>query len=117
MGPIDASVVNVAFPRLSEVFNVSVDVVGWVSMTYLLVLSSFLLSFGRLGDMFGFRRIFLAGNAIFTVASVLCGMSWSIGTLIAFRAIQAAGAGMTAALAPAIITSIFPPQELSLIHI
>lgn len=111
MGPIDASVVNVAFPRLSEVFNVSVDVVGWVSMTYLLVLSSFLLSFGRLGDMFGFRRIFLAGNAIFTVASVLCGMSWSIGTLIAFRAIQAAGAGMTAALAPAIITSIFPPQE------
>ena len=57
MGPIDASVVNVAFPRLSEVFNVSVDVVGWVSMTYLLVLSSFLLSFGRLGDMFGFLFI------------------------------------------------------------
>lgn len=111
MGPIDASVVYVAFPRMSEVFNVSAGLVGWVSMSYLLVLSSFLLSFGRLGDMFGFRRIFLAGNAIFTIASVLCGMSRGIGVLIAFRAVQAIGAGMTAALAPAIITAIFPSQE------
>ena len=63
MGPIDASAVNVAFPSMSEYFKVSVDMVGWVSMSYLLVLSSFLLSFGRLGDMFGFKRIFLAGIA------------------------------------------------------
>lgn len=111
MGPIDASVVYVAFPTMSAVFNVSNETVGWVSMSYLLVLSSFLLSFGRLGDMFGFRRIFLAGNILFTVASLLCGLSWNIGALIAFRAIQGVGAGMTASLAPAIITSIFPPQE------
>lgn len=111
MGPIDASVVYVAFPSLSEVFKVSADTVGWVSMSYLLVLSSFMLSFGRLGDMFGFRRIFLTGIVAFTIASVLCGIAWSIGALIAFRAVQAIGAGMTSALAPAIITAIFPPQE------
>ena len=111
MGPIDASVVYVAFPSLSAVFNVSPDTVGWVSISYLLVLSSFQLSFGRLGDMFGFRRIFLAGIVVFTGTSVLCGMSWSIGALIAFRAVQAIGAGMTSALAPAIITATFPPQE------
>ena len=89
MGPIDSSVVYVAFPSLSEVFNVSPDTVGWVSISYLLVLASFQLSFGRLGDMFGFKRIFLAGNVVFTLASFLCGMSWSIGWLIAFRSIQA----------------------------
>ena len=111
MGPIDASAVNVAFPSISEYFKVSVDMVGWVSMSYLLVMSSFLLSFGRLGDMFGFRRIFLAGIAVFTIASILCGLSWSIGALIFFRAIQAIGSGMTAALSAAIITATFPPQE------
>ncbi len=111
MGPIDASVVYVAFPHFSEVFNVGADLVGWISISYLLVLSSFLLSFGRLGDMFGFRRIFLTGNIIFTVASVLCGLSRGIGALIAFRAMQAIGAGMTSALASAIITATFPPQE------
>ena len=56
---------------------------------------------------------FLAGNAIFTVASVLCGMSWSIGTLIAFRAIQAAGAGMTAALARQLSHQYFPRRKES----
>lgn len=111
MGPIDASAVNVAFPSMSEYFKVSVDMVGWVSMSYLLVLSSFLLSFGRLGDMFGFKRIFLAGIAVFTIASILCGLSWSIGALIFFRAIQAIGSGMTAALSAAIITATFPQQE------
>lgn len=111
MGPIDTSVVYVAFPRLSEVFHVGADLVGWVTISYLLVLSSFLLSFGRLGDMFGYRRMFLAGNALFTIASAVCGMAWGIGPLIAFRAIQAIGAGMTMALSPAIITATFPPRE------
>jgi drug resistance transporter, EmrB/QacA subfamily len=111
MGPIDASAVNVAFPSMSEYFKVSVDMVGWVSMSYLLVLSSFQLSFGRLGDMFGFRRIFLVGINVFTIASILCGISWNIGALIVFRTIQAIGTGMTSALAASIITATFPPQE------
>ncbi len=111
MAPIDSSVVNVSFPLLAKVFNVGADLIGWVSMSYLLVTSSGLLSFGRLGDMFGFRQVFLIGIAIFAGGSGLCGISWNLGTLIVFRAIQAVGASITAALAPAIITATFPPHE------
>ncbi|MCF8012162.1 MAG: MFS transporter [Clostridiales bacterium] len=111
MAPIDASVVYVAFPSISKVFGAGPGLVGWISMSYLLVLSSFLLSLGRLGDMFGFRKIFLGGIALFTASSVLCGTAWSISTLIIFRAIQAVGAGMTMALSPAIITATFPSEE------
>lgn len=111
MGPIDASVVYMALPSLSEVFGVGAGLVGWVSMSYLMVLGSFMLVLGRFGDMFGFRRIFLLGITIFTITSALCGLSQGIGMLIAFRALQAVGAGMAMALAPAIITAIFPPNE------
>ena len=111
MAPIDSSVVNMSLPSLARVFGVGTDLVGWVSMSYLLVTSSGLLSFGRLGDIFGFRRVFLIGIAIFTVGSVLCGLSSSLGVLITFRAVQAVGAGITAALAPGIITATFPSRE------
>ncbi|WP_422444790.1 MFS transporter [Thermoanaerobacterium sp. DL9XJH110] len=111
MGPLDGSVVNVAMPTLSKVFNVGMSTVSWVSMSYLLVLSSLLLTYGRLGDMLGYRKLFLWGMLVFTVASALCGLSPVIGVLILARAIQAAGAGMMMAVAPAIITGTFPPSE------
>lgn len=111
MGPIDGSVVNIAMPTFSQVFHVDLNTVGWVSMSYLLVLGSLILTYGRLGDMFGFRRIFLWGIGIFTIASGLCTLASNVWVLVAFRAVQAVGAGMFMAMGPAIITSIFPPQE------
>ncbi len=111
MGPIDGSVINVALPVLRQVFHVSMGTVGWVSMAYMLVLGSLILTYGRLGDMFGFKRIFLAGVVTFTVSSAVCALSPNIWTLIAFRGIQAIGAGMFMAMAPAIIASVFPPYE------
>ncbi|MDI3480670.1 MAG: hypothetical protein PWQ97_325 [Tepidanaerobacteraceae bacterium] len=111
MGPLDTSVVNVAMPTLSEVFKSGMTTVSWVSMSYLLVLSSLLLTYGRLGDMLGYRRLFLLGMIVFTAASVLCGLSPTIGILIMARALQAAGAGLMMAVAPAIITRTFPPAE------
>ncbi len=111
MGPLDASVVNVSMPTLARRFGVGPDTVSWVSLSYLLVTSSSLLSFGRLGDMFGFRRMFLIGVGVFASGSVLCGFSRNIATLIACRAFQAVGAGITAALAPGIITAGFPAGE------
>lgn len=111
MGPLDTSVVNVAMPTLSEVFRAGMTTVSWVSMSYLLVLSSLLLTYGRLGDMLGYRKLFLWGMIIFTAASVLCGLSPTIAVLIAARAFQAAGAGLMMAVAPAIITKTFPPAE------
>jgi EmrB/QacA subfamily drug resistance transporter len=111
MGPIDASVVYIAMPAIAHVFGVDPATVGWVSMAYLLVLGSFLLSFGRLGDMFGFKRLFLIGLLFFVVTSALCGFAPSLGLLISLRVLQASGAGLTMAMSPAIITATFPPQE------
>ncbi|HEY3315028.1 MAG TPA: MFS transporter [Bacillota bacterium] len=101
MGPIDMSVINVAMPVLSDVF----------SMAYLLVIGSLILTYGRLGDMFGFKRVFMLGVLLFTVASALCALASDIWTLIAFRAVQAIGAGMFMATSQTIVTSVFPAHE------
>lgn len=111
MGPIDASIVYISLPAIASVFEVDPTAAGWVSMSYLLVLSCFLLSLGRLGDMFGFKRIFLIGLLLFIITSALCGLAWSFGSLVFFRALQAFGAGMTMAMGPAIITATFPSEE------
>ena len=111
MGPIDASIVYIAMPSIADYFSVDPATVGWVSMAYLLVMSSFLLSFGRLGDIFGFKRLNLAGLLVFVVASALCGMASSLGALVLFRALQAVGAGLTMSMAPAITTAVFPAHE------
>jgi len=111
MGPVDGSVVNVALPTLSAAFHAGLNTVGWVSMAYLLVLGTLILTYGRLGDMFGFRRVLLAGIGIFTVASAACALAPTIWVLIAFRALQAVGAGMFMAVGPAIITAAFPAYE------
>ncbi len=111
MGPIDGTVVNIALPTISTVFNASVAVVGWVPMAYLLILGSLILTYGRLGDMFGFRRVFLTGVVIFTVASAISASAPNIWILILFRAFQALGAGMFMAMGQAIVTSVFPTKE------
>ncbi|MGB9814009.1 MAG: MFS transporter [Thermovenabulum sp.] len=111
LGPIDASVVNVAMPTFSKVFNAPVTTVSWVSMSYLLVLSSLLLTFGRLGDLMGYKSLYITGMGVFTASSLFCGLANKIGVLIFFRALQAAGAGMMMAVAPAIITNTFPKSE------
>ncbi|HUW64922.1 MAG TPA: MFS transporter [Spirochaetia bacterium] len=111
MGPIDASAVYIAMPDMSRVFGVSPATVGWVSMAYLLVLASFLLSFGRLGDMVGFKKVYQTGLLVFVATSALCGLAPSLGVLVFLRALQAAGSGMTMAMSPAIITAVFPPEE------
>ncbi|ADL08528.1 MFS transporter [Thermosediminibacter oceani] len=111
MGPLDGSAVNVAMPTLSTFFNAGMTTVSWVSMAYLLVLSGLLLTYGRLGDVIGYKKLFLRGILVFTAASALCGLSPFIGFLILARALQAAGAGMMMAVAPAIITTTFPRRE------
>lgn len=111
MGPIDGSVVNVAMPVISQYYHVSVSMVSWVAMAYLLVIGTLLLTFGRLGDMVGYKRIYRLGLAVFTVASAACSAAPSLGLLVAARAVQALGAGMFMAVSPAIITATFPPYE------
>lgn len=111
MGPLDASIVNINLPVIASFFSVHPSRVAWVSISYLLILSTLLLPFGRLGDIFGFKKLYLRGLLIFVFMSVACGLSISFPMLVIFRALQALGAGITMSLAPAIITAIFPSEE------
>ncbi|HEX9949491.1 MAG TPA: MFS transporter [Thermodesulfobacteriota bacterium] len=115
MAPIDASIVNVTLPTIAAYFGARLSAAQWVPMIYLFVISSLLLFYGRLGDILGYRRVYLTGLASFVIASALCGLSYFLPTiywLVAFRAIQGLAAGMMMAVSMAIITASFPPTEL-----
>ncbi|WP_029687523.1 MFS transporter [Thermoanaerobacter sp. A7A] len=111
MGPIDGSVVNIAMPEFTKIFHTNITTVSWVSMTYLLVLSSLMMTFGRLGDMLGYKKLYQYGLLIFSLSSAILSLSVNIYMLIIMRAFQAIGAGMLMSMSPAIITSVFPPNE------
>lgn len=111
LATIDGSIVNIALPTIRQRFDTTLPVVQWVSVAYLLTLAGLTLAVGRWGDIVGKKKIYLAGFALFTAASVLCGLSPSIGFLIGARVIQALGAVMILALGAAILTDAFPPAE------
>ena len=112
MAPIDGSMVNVILPTLTEVFSAEIATAQWVPMIYLLIISSLLLFFGRLGDIWGYKKVFQCGLVVFVAASGLCGLSPSIYALIVFRTLQAIGAAMMTSVPLAIITACFPVNEL-----
>ncbi|MBE3577246.1 MAG: MFS transporter [Limnochordales bacterium] len=111
MGPLDSSVVNIALPQIQAAFGVDLAAVEWVSMIYLFVISSLLLTFGRVGDLYGHRSVYLAGFTVFTAGSLLCSIAPSLPVLLVSRGIQAVGASMLMAAGPAILTEVFPPRE------
>ncbi len=111
MATLDASIVNISLPTLVEAFHTNLAVIQWVVLSYTLVLTSLMLGVARLGDMFDKKRLYVAGLALFTTASLLCALSPSVEWLIGFRALQGLGAVLTQALGAAIVTEIFPPSE------
>jgi EmrB/QacA subfamily drug resistance transporter len=111
LATIDGSIVNVALPTLVDSFGTVLATVQWVVLAYLLTVTTLMLSVGRLADMIGKKPPYTWGFVIFTIGSVLCGLSWSIQALIIFRIIQAIGAAMVMALGMAIVTEAFPPGE------
>src|SRR3979411_2318424 len=94
MAFIDGTVVNVALPALQTNLNATIVDVQWVVESYALFLAALLLLGGSLGDHFGRRRIYAIGVVLFAMASVWCGLSPSIGQLIAARAVQGIGGAM-----------------------
>jgi EmrB/QacA subfamily drug resistance transporter len=112
MAPIDASMVNVILPTLTEVFSAEIALAQWVPMIYLLIISSLLLFFGRLGDIWGYKKVFMCGLACFVIASGLCGLSPTMQWLVAFRAVQGVGAALMMAVPLALIAACFPPGDL-----
>ena len=108
MSALDTSVVNVALPVIQTYFGVTLSAVEWVVIAYLMVISSLLLTFGRISDLYGHKKIYMTGFAVFTVGSLLCGLSGTIYMLIICRVLQAFGAGMMFSTGPAIITNAVP---------
>jgi EmrB/QacA subfamily drug resistance transporter len=104
---LDTTIVNVALPSIRESLGFSEASLAWVVNAYLLTFGGFMLLGGRLGDLFGQRRLFLAGIALFTTASLLCGVSGSQAMLVGARAVQGLGGAIVAAVALSLIMTLF----------
>jgi EmrB/QacA subfamily drug resistance transporter len=111
MTPLDSTIVSVSLPSIADGLRMSFESAIWVPTAYLVALTVLLLSMGRLSDTKGRKPIFVAGFAIFSAASFLCGNASSGLELLVFRAIQGAGAAFIGATSAAIITDTFPSKE------
>jgi len=111
MSVLDASIVNVALPVIAINLGVELVAVQWVVSAYLLVVTILLPLFGKAGDMYGRRKIFMLGFIIFTLGSLLCSISITIWLLVGARVVQAIGASMLMANSPAIVSITFPGKE------
>ncbi|BDV29454.1 MFS transporter [Microbacterium terricola] len=111
---VDTTIVSVANPAIKAALDPdtnNLDNVVWVTSAYLLAYAVPLLITGRLGDRFGPKNMYLVGLAIFTLASLACGLSPTLGVLIAFRAVQGLGASLMTPQTMAVITRTFPPNQ------
>ena len=109
---LDQTIVNVALPSIQSDLHFSQSNLAWVVNAYLIAFGGLLLLVGRLGDLIGRRRIFLAGLALFTTASMLCGLADSQALLIGARFVQGIGGAMTSAVILGMIVTMFPkPSE------
>jgi EmrB/QacA subfamily drug resistance transporter len=105
---LDATVVNVALPSIQDDLGFSQSSLAWVLNAYLIAFGGLLLLAGRLGDLIGRKSVFMAGLAVFTVASLLCGAAQSQELLVAARFIQGVGGAMTSAVILGMIVTMFP---------
>src|SRR4051794_18060323 len=105
---LDSTVVNVALPSIRDDLGFSQSSLAWVVNAYLLTFGGFLLLGGRLGDLYGPRRLFLGGIALFTLASLACGLSGTQGLLLAARAVQGLGGAVVSAVGLALTLNLFP---------
>src|SRR5437764_4092906 len=108
---VDMTIVNVALPSIQRDLGFSQSGLAWVLNAYLIAFAGLLLLAGRLGDLLGRKRVFVAGLAIFTIASVLCGLSFSQPMLIAARFVQGVGGAVSSAVILAMIVTLFPKPD------
>lgn len=111
MSTLDGSIVNVALPNMAKKMEVTTQKIQWVVTSYLMVISAAILIFGRLGDIKGKTKVFRFGLALFTLGSILCGITDSLLFLVIARCIQAVGAAGSMANSQGIITQAFPARE------
>src|SRR3954462_6045522 len=104
---LDVTIVNVALPSIQDDLGFSSSSLAWVVNAYLIAFGGLLLLAGRLGDLLGRRRVFLAGIAFFTAASLLCGLAQSQAVLVSARFVQGVGGAMTSAVILGMIVTMF----------
>jgi MFS family permease len=111
LSSLGTSIANVALPTLAQAFHASFQQVQWVVLAYLLAVTLLIVSAGRLGDLTGRRRLLLAGIALFTIASALCGLAPTLWLLVAARAAQGTGAAVMMALTLAFVGDTIPKEQ------
>jgi len=112
MATLDTSIVNISLPAIAEYFQIPLSgAIEWVIIAYLVVIAGSLLTAGRLADLIGRKPLWIAGLALFTFGSALCGAAPSLPMLILFRALQGLGGAVLTAVSPALLTTAFPPSE------
>ena len=104
---LDIAIVNVALPSIGKDLHFSEANLQWVVSAYAIVFGGFLLLGGRIADLWGRRRMFMVGVSLFTLSSLLCGLAWSSGSLIAFRTLQGLGGALLSPAALSILTTTF----------
>jgi len=108
---LDNTVVNVALPSIEKDLKISISELEWIVTAYALVFAALLITGGKLADMFGRRKIFVIGLAIFSLSSLACGLAPNAGFLIGARAAQGIGAALMNPATLSIITATFPPRQ------
>ncbi|WP_028798609.1 MFS transporter [Streptomyces sp. 142MFCol3.1] len=108
---LDLTIVNIAIPEMGQDLDASLDEILWVVNAYTLALAVLLITAGRLGDLRGKRNLFMAGVAVFTLASLACALAQEPAQLIAFRAVQGLGAALLMPQTLSIITEVFPADR------
>jgi len=108
---LDNTVVNVALPSIARDLKISISQLEWIVTGYALVFAALLITGGKLADMFGRRRIFVIGLAVFSLSSLACGLAPSSGFLIGARMVQGIGAALMNPATLSIITATFPPRQ------
>ncbi len=111
---LNASLINIALPKMMAVFGVSLDSIQWVVTAYSIALGAVIPLSGYLADVFGSKKLFIAALAVFTIGSLLCGIAWSNSSMIAFRIIQGIGGGVIGPVGNAMIFRTVPPEKLGL---
>src|SRR3712207_4198878 len=103
---LDSTIVNVALPSIRDDLGFSETSLAWVVNGYLLTFGGLLLLGGRLGDLYGYRRLFIFGITLFTLSSLVCGLAGAQGVLVAARAIQGVGGAIASAVSLSLIMTL-----------
>lgn len=112
MTVLDGTIMNVALPSLTKEFKIEPNTAIWLINIYQMVIMMFLLVFATVGDIFGYRKVFLCGLGLFTLASAFCAFSWNFESLIVSRTLQGIGASAVMSVNTALVRLIYPPKIL-----